>query len=137
MTRARVLRGCGHAEFIDLYGNQRAQREELARLKKEEPCPECGYVGTEPPQPEITEEEIQNPAPRNWATTADQAMEPEIKTNRYAGRCERCGRMVPPGHGHLYYGGDEYESHTPGWRVRCIDSDACDDYLSNPARLYR
>ena len=114
----RLTWECGCVQFVDLYGGR------MARLKEEKellsgPCPVCGHVAK---KKEKEEENL-------YGTTEHQAVAPKMMTNRRGQRCERCGRWVKPGDGHLYYGGDEYESHDPGWKVVCKDKAACNNHI--------
>jgi hypothetical protein len=41
----------------------------------------------------------------------------QVRRNSYAGTCSHCGRHIGAGTGELYRAG--------GWRVRCLDREAC------------
>lgn len=116
MHDALIKRGCGHSEGVNFSSSAKwRQNEELKEIKAR-PCPVCGHI----------DKKEEGPA---YGTTEHQAAAPRLKTNRRAQRCEKCGRTVKPGEGYLYYGGDEYESHEPGWRVYCRDSAACKKHI--------
>ena len=124
MHDALIKRGCGHSEGVNFSSSAKwRQNEELAEIKKR-PCPTCGHVDED----EKSKENLGGAKPV-YGSTEHQAAAPRLKTNRRAQRCERCGRMVKAGEGYLYYGGDEYESHEPGWRVYCKDSAACKKHI--------
>ncbi len=132
-TRARLTWECGHVQFVDLYGGRIKQLDERERLLSG-PCPVCGHVA------EARDEGAQD----IYGSTEHQAVAPKVMTNRRGQRCERCGRWVEAGDGHLYYGGDEHESHEPGWRVYCKDTEGCrqaqkerEDSLTRRAAAYR
>lgn len=110
MTTARIRRGCGHEEFVKLYGSLTTQKAELQALKAA-PCPECGHVDAAKAAP------APMPAATPWGPLAPERT--GVRTNRRPGRCVCCNQLLAPGMGRLW------QDETDEWVVACLDQGRC------------
>jgi len=58
-----------------------------------------------------------------------------VRTNKKPGRCRRCGAIVPPGEGYLYYIDPDEAYEVSGWIVEHMDKGACQAQLEHNHRL--